>query len=649
MKQIVSLQVALFLLLTLFIVAPSTVNAETTDEFSYRVLEDGTIEITGYSGLGEQLVIPSLLDGYTVSSIGKEAFMNSNSFIAVTVPDTITNIGENAFYNTRWYDSQPDGLIYLGKVAFQYKGECPSSINLKDDTIAIGDSAFYYCTYLETITVPTTLKRIGNSAFEGCSALRNITIPETVDCIGDKAFMKCQNLSGITIPKKIRYLGSFAFCDCTYLNNITIPETLTAIEPYTFNNCRTMTSVIIPNNITSIGRDAFGGCNFLEDIVIPDSVITIGDSAFSSCTSIKQITIPDSVTSIGISAFYFCRSLTSITIPNSVTYLGRGAFVYCEKLKNVSVPDIIPEIGEGAFDDTPWYYKQPDGIVYLGKMAYQYKGTYPEHIDIKQGTLLIGHQAFSNKNIISATIPDSVKIIYDDSFLNCKNLQTIYGYDDTAAEDYVYNMRMSGKKIQFVSLGSILTTGILGDTDRDGIVSIIDATYIQRKLASIPIPVDFNEALSDADEDSLITIMDATYIQRWLVQLKSNDNIGKNIKAPERVMRISVTDGTYTATFKLNNSPSAKSLYGMLPVDAKVENYGNNEKIFYPNDLLDTADGIECDMKAGYLAYYSPWGNIVMYYGDANAYSGLYLLGDVESGADIIKNLTGSIRIERVK
>ena len=110
-------------------------------------------------------------------------------------------------------------------------------------------------------------------------------------------------------------------------------------------------------------------------------------------------------------------------------------------------------------------------------------------------------------------------------------------------------------------------------------------------------------------------------------------------------MRIRVTDGTHTVIYQLNNSPSAKSLYAILPMDAEVENYGSNEKIFYPPEELDTEGGIEGGGEAGVLAYFSPWGNVVMYYGPFDAYPGLYILGEAVDFAGEIENLSGTIFI----
>ena len=116
----------------------------------------------------------------------------------------------------------------------------------------------------------------------------------------------------------------------------------------------------------------------------------------------------------------------------------------------------------------------------------------------------------------------------------------------------------------------------------------------------------------------------------------------------EQPMRISVTDGTRTIIYELNDSPSAKSLYAMLPIDIEVENYGSNEKIFYPEQALDTTDGIEGGGEAGALALFSPWGNVVMYYGPFSTWPGLYLLGQAVEGIDQVSSLSGTIHVEAV-
>lgn len=117
----------------------------------------------------------------------------------------------------------------------------------------------------------------------------------------------------------------------------------------------------------------------------------------------------------------------------------------------------------------------------------------------------------------------------------------------------------------------------------------------------------------------------------------------------EEAMKIQVTDGEHTVVYQLNDSDSAKSLYAMLPIETDVENYGRNEKIFYPAQAVAASNGIEGGGEAGGLALFSPWGNVVMYYDSFGAYPGLYLLGEAVEGVEQVKELSGTISVERVE
>lgn len=120
-----------------------------------------------------------------------------------------------------------------------------------------------------------------------------------------------------------------------------------------------------------------------------------------------------------------------------------------------------------------------------------------------------------------------------------------------------------------------------------------------------------------------------------------------NLNAQERQMQ--VTDGTHAVVFTLNSTDAANALWNRLPITADVSNYSNNEKIFYPVPELDYgSNNEEGDCPAGTLALFSPWGNIVMYYGHASRYSGLYILGSATSGASDIQNLSGTITASKV-
>lgn len=172
--------------------------------------------------------------------------------------------------------------------------------------------------------------------------------------------------------------------------------------------------VNIPSTVT------YGGTTY--------SVTSIGEGAFYSCEGVTTVVIPNSVASIGNYAFSSCTGLTSVIIPNSVTSIGKSAFKNCSGLTNIDIPNYVTTIGEDAFYNTAWYNNQPDGLVYAGLVAYEYKGSMPSgtSIIIKEGTLSVSSRAFSYySSLTSVTIPNSVTSIGYEAFYNCNCLTSI--------------------------------------------------------------------------------------------------------------------------------------------------------------------------------------------------------------------------------
>lgn len=130
--------------------------------------------------------------------------------------------------------------------------------------------------------------------------------------------------------------------------------------------------------------------------------------------------------------------------------------------------------------------------------------------------------------------------------------------------------------------------------------------------------------------------------------LQDSQSLENSIERGEDKMEIQVQDNTHTVVFMLNNSVAAESLYTQLPLKIMVENYGSNEKIFYPPTKLNISNTPSAEGPAGTLAYFEPWGNVVMYYGSFGRYSGLYDLGIAVSGGEHIKELTGEISVTKI-
>ena len=289
------------------------------------IIEDGTLEIADaafqFCSALTSVTIPS-----SVTSIGNSAFYYCSALTSVTIPSGVTSIGNSAFAGTPWLNNLPDGLVYIGKVVYGYKGNMPenTSIIIEDGTSEITGAAFSGCSGLTSITLPNSITSICESTFSGCSGLTSVTIPNSVTSIDSYAFNECSGLTSITFPNSITSIGYNAFKDCSGLTSITIPNSVTSIGDEAFRGCSGLTSVTIPNSVTDIGNYAFYGCSSLTSVTIPTSVTHIGGSAFQNC-GLTSVTIPYTVTYIGGDAFNGCH-LTSITIPSGVKYIGSSAF-----------------------------------------------------------------------------------------------------------------------------------------------------------------------------------------------------------------------------------------------------------------------------------------------------------------------------------
>jgi hypothetical protein len=332
----------------------------------------------------------------SLTSIGDYAFYGCSSLTSITIPNSVTSIGYEAFDDTAWYDNQPEGLIYAGKVVYKYKGGMPANthITIKDGTLGIA-----------------------SDAFGGCEGLTSVTIPNSVTSIGSVAFQNCSGLTSITIPNSVTSIGSGTFQDCSGLTSITIPNSVTSIGSGTFQNCSGLTSITIPNSVTFIGAQAFSGCYSLNSLNLPSSITSIGNFAFATCFGLTSLTLPNSVTSIGHNAFAACFGLTSLTLPNSVTSIGSSAFYNCR-----SITTIVTEI-ENPFVISDDIFECSDKDIYSSatlvvspgkKSAYQSTAGWKKFTNIVEAEL-IGYEFEDNGIRYKIGENNTVSVVSKDS------------------------------------------------------------------------------------------------------------------------------------------------------------------------------------------------------------------------------------------
>ena len=534
------------------------------------------------------VVIPS-----GVTLINQSAFYSCYSLTSIVIPDSVTSIGSWVFLDCDSLTSitvdedntvykSIDGDLYTkdGKTLIQYaNGKTDARFAIPDTVTSICSQAFYNCRSLTSVVISDSVTIIGDLAFYNCTSLTSITvdednevyksidgnlytkdgktliqyangkteasfaIPINVRSIGYSAFYGCDSITSVIIPDTVTSIGYYAFRSCENLLSVTIPDTVTSIGKYAFEDCDSLTSVVIGNSVTSIGSDAFYGCDSLyvvynysnlvfeigsanygniaynakmivnketttyrnngyEYILTEDGflfdydgttyrlraycggedAVTLPESINGNSYEIYQmrgvvnVIIPDSVTEIGVDAFYGCDSLRSIAIPNSVTAIGADAFYNCYSLTSIVIPTGVTVIRARTF----------------------YSCYNLTSIVIPDSVTTIGNYAFGGcGSLTSITIPDSATSIGSYAFALCSSLESVEFGDESQLEsidDYAFAYCDSLTSI--VIPDSVTAIGDAAFYDCDGITDVY-YTGSEAQWAAISIG-SYNDLLTNA-------------------------------------------------------------------------------------------------------------------------------------------------------
>lgn len=334
----------------------------------------------------------------------------------IYIPDTVTTIGERAFYRCEVLPlvSLPDQVLTIEDEAFFDSGIV--SIEFGEGLKSIGNRAFENCSLLRRVTLPARLRSIGDRAFYECLFLDPLEVPAGIESIGADAFYLCWSVKlhmkmperdmpnypwglqeteitwegadgkpvfsrgvfilpvdqealntaeSIFLPADARVIEPHKFCLYTKLKSIEVaPENpwYCSIDGILYDKaattlvscprCYDFDRLAIPDTVKTIGQSAFRNCTALKAITLSDSIESIQRAAFGSCTDLATIRFGTSLKSVLNNAFERCNSLETVELPSGLQYIGMEVFFECEKLSRVTVPATIVEININAFSET---------------------------------------------------------------------------------------------------------------------------------------------------------------------------------------------------------------------------------------------------------------------------------------------------------
>ena len=504
----------------------------------------------------------------SVISIGVGAFSNCTGLANIDIPNGVTSVGGNAFNSTAWYDNQPDGLIYVGKVAYSMKGTCPAFVKIKAGTTEIAEFAFDSCDDLKSINIPDSVKSIGQMAFYGCEGLTSIAIPDSVTSIGTGAFYYCTGLTSITIPKGVTSIGGVVFSECAALTKVTIPDSITSIGYLAFGGCKSLTRFYIPDSVESIAEYAFAECDKLTSVTIPDSVKSIGEKAFGYYYTNSEYKIVSGFSIHGYEnsvaeAYAEANSLTFIPMLGQCyhcyRYLDKPDYIkgysatctadgltdgyICPSCSHYVEQTVIPKTGHKAVTDEA----VPADCTHTGLTEGSHCSVCNEVI-VAQNMIPVTHKpgdaVIQNTVNPSCTSAGSYDTVIYCSECDVEISRTTTTFGSALGHEYVYVPEITAtyfhaghtEGVQCSRCGDwqtgsykipmLVGEGVFCDIDGDEEVSAVDVTLLLRFLADMNLPVEIDELWADVDDDGELSIMDVTLIQRWLAGFSSSDRIG---------------------------------------------------------------------------------------------------------------------------
>lgn len=485
--------VSFFLIIALILIfATFGVNAKADGEFTYSVVGDNAVITKVEPSLSGEVVIPQVLDGYTVVSIDGEAFMGCDGITSLHIPSSITSIEAGAFVGCENIKS-----VYISDLTVW------CSIQFKEDTA-------------------NPLCR-GADLYLNGNKVTSLVIPEGVARISDFAFVNCTSIEKVDISADVKSIGEMAFFNCTNLASVTVGDGVTLIDDAAFYECKALKSLYIGKDVLTVGAAAFSGCAALEEVTVAGKIKTFGESAFFECEKIENVYISD----IGAwcnsdfgsyesnplysgAKLYLNRVLASkVAIPEGMTEIKPFVFFGCESLTEVYIPVSVQIIYQAAFVDSAL-----QTVHYAGN-----ESEWERVINIDNDLIETAEKVFNAGNITA--VIESVEIIALPS-------KTIYAEGDKGIE-------LDGCKLKInYNNGSSQIIDVLQD-----MVSGFDAY----KLGQQTIRVDYCGFV--AEFEIIVKEKPITFIALGLLPDRTIYALGQEIDMTGAQLAVCHTDGSF--------------------------------------------------------------------------------------------------------
>lgn len=481
------------------------------ENLTYKISENGTIEITSCDKSAVNVIVPEEIDGIKVTGIGYHAFSDCKNLTGITFPKSIEDIHSSAFY----------GCIGL------------KEITIPDGVKNIEGSAFADCKSLKNITIPESVENIQANAFNGCTSLESVNVSEknkNYTSISGILFSKDKSeiikyppaLSGkvYSVPDGVKIIGDYAFSGCVNLNEINLPDSLTDIGTGAFSECKKIHEIKIPYRVKRIGSRAFENCTGLLTIDIPWSVTKIGSYAFSGTAWIKarqkenplvivndilidgtavsgNASIPDGTKTINSNAFADCKDLWGVRIPDSVTRIGDYAFKNCTALGEPMLPDGVITIGKGAFQGCPNIrtLNIPESVTFIDYDAFR---------ECKNLNVIA---IFNTKCVINDEYGSTFSNKFDSETGKYSFRGMIYSYADSTPLAYAKKYGINSEVLE--SIGEMPP----GDVNGDYEFNETDIELLQQYILGVPDAKIFYWQNADLNEDGILDVFDLCLVK----------------------------------------------------------------------------------------------------------------------------------------